>query len=49
MEERKKGEFKNVDEFRTRTGASKTVIELLEDNGCFEDMPESEQVKLWEL
>ena len=49
MEERKKGEFKNVDEFRTRTGASKTIIELLEDNGCFEDMPESEQVKLWEL
>ncbi len=49
MYEREKGEFKTIDEFRTRTGASRTVLDLLEESGCFDGIPESEQVNLWEL
>ena len=49
MEERENGEFKNIEDFRTRTGASKTIIELLETNGCFDGWAESEQVNLWEI
>ena len=49
MEERENGEFKDIEDFRTRTGASKTIIELLEKNGCFDGWAESEQVNLWEI
>ena len=49
MLEREKGEFKTIDEFRTRTGASRTVLDLLEESGCFNGIPESEQVNLWDI
>lgn len=49
MEERENGEFKDIEDFKARTGASKTIIELLEKNGCFDGWAESEQVNLWEI
>ena len=49
MAERAKGEFKNVEDLRLRTGSTKSVIEILEENGCFEGMSESNQVSLFEL
>lgn len=49
MEEREKGEFKNIEELRLRTGATKTVVEILQENGCFDGMSESNQVSLFEL
>ncbi|MBQ3125074.1 MAG: PolC-type DNA polymerase III [Clostridia bacterium] len=49
MAEREKGEFKNVEDLRLRTGSTKSVIEILEQNGCFEGMSESNQVSLFEL
>ena len=48
-EERKKGEFKNIEDLRLRTGSTKSVIEILEENGCFDGMSESNQVSMFEL
>ncbi len=48
-EEREKGEFKNVEDLRLRTGSTKTVVEILQENGCFDGMSESNQVSLFEL
>ena len=49
MAEREKGEFKNIEDLRLRTGSTKSVIEILTQNGCFEGMSESNQVSLFEL
>ena len=48
-EEREKGEFKNIEDLRLRTGSTKSVIEILEENGCFDGMSESNQVSMFEL
>ena len=47
--ERENGEFKNIEDLRLRTGSTKSVIDILEENGCFEGMSESNQVSLFEL
>ena len=49
MNEREKGEFKNIEDLRLRTGSTKSVLEILEQNGCFEGMSESNQVSLFDL
>lgn len=49
MEERENGEFENVEDLRIRTGASKSVLEILENNGCFEGMMETNQVTLFDM
>ncbi len=49
MAEREKGEFKNIEDLRLRTGATKSVIEILEQNGCFDGMSASNQVSLLEM
>ena len=46
--EREKGEFKTVEDLRIRTGISKTAIELLEENGCLDNLPDADQVALWD-
>ncbi len=48
-EEREKGEFETIDEFRDRTKISKTVIENMKELGLFQGIPESKQVSLFEL
>lgn len=48
-EEREKGEFKNIEDLRLRTGSTKSVIEILEENGCFDGMSESNQVTMFDL
>lgn len=49
VKEREKGEFKNIEDLRLRTASTKSVIEILAQNGCFEGMSESNQVSLFEL
>lgn len=49
MAEREKGEFKNIEDMRLRTGATKSIIELLKENGCLDEMNESSQVSLLEM
>ena len=45
----KDGPFLSKDDFRQRTKAPKTVIELMSDLGLLGDMPESNQLSLFDL
>ncbi len=47
VEARADGEFKTIEEFRTRTGVTKTIIEMLVEEGCL-DIPETDQVSLFD-
>ena len=43
------GEFLSKDDFRNRTKVSKTVIDLMSDLGLFGDLPESNQMSLFDF
>jgi len=47
VEAREAGEFKTVEDFRIRTGATKTIIDMLIAEGCL-DLPEKDQVSLFD-
>jgi len=44
---RDEGEFLSVEDFQNRTKVSKTIVEILEQMGCFRGMPESNQLSLF--
>lgn len=46
--EREKGEFRNVEDLRLRTGIGKNPLNILEENGCFDEMANSDQVSLFD-
>lgn len=46
--EREKGEFRNVEDMRLRTGIGKNPLAVLEENGCFDNMADSDQVSLFD-
>ena len=45
----KNGPFLSKDDFRDRTKVSKTTIELMSDLGLFGDIPESNQLSLFDF
>ena len=45
----KHGAFTSKDDFRQRTKAPKTVIELMSDLGLFGDLPDSNQLSLFDF
>lgn len=45
----KDGEFLSKDDFRIRTKVSKTVIDLMSDLGIFGDLPETNQLSLFDF
>lgn len=47
-EEREKGEFRNVEDLRLRTGIGKNPLNILEENGCFDELPDADQVSLFD-
>ena len=47
-EEREKGPFKTVTELKERTGITKSVADLLEQYGCFDELPDADQVSLFD-
>ena len=49
MEAAKDGAFLSKDDFRIRTKVSKTVIELMSSLGLLGDIPESNQISLFDL
>lgn len=49
MEAAKDGPFLSKDDFRSRTKVSKTVIDLMSDLGLLGDIPESNQMSLFDL
>ena len=46
---RKKGEFKNVEDLRLRAGLTKGTIDIMEQNGCFAGLSDSNQVSLMDM
>ncbi|MGN1097493.1 MAG: PolC-type DNA polymerase III, partial [Clostridia bacterium] len=48
-EARKDGPFLSVDDFRSRTDVSEKHIEMLRGMGCFDGMPESAQMSIFEF
>jgi DNA polymerase III subunit alpha, Gram-positive type len=46
-EERKNGKFLSIEDLRNRTRISKTVIEILKQHRCLQDIPESNQLSLF--
>ncbi|SMP47504.1 PolC-type DNA polymerase III [Anoxynatronum buryatiense] len=48
-EEREKGDFLSLEDLRQRTGASKVVIETLRNHGACHDLPETNQLSLFNL
>ncbi len=49
VEAAKGGEFLSRDDFRERAGVSKTIAELLDNLGLLGDIPESNQISLFDL
>ena len=49
MEAAKNGPFLSKDDFRSRTKVSKTVIDLMSDLELLGDIPESNQMSLFDL
>ncbi|NLD49835.1 MAG: PolC-type DNA polymerase III [Clostridiaceae bacterium] len=47
VEARNAGSFLSIDDLRIKAKISKTVIEILESNGCLEGLPESNQISLF--
>jgi len=46
-EARRDGEFLSVDDLKNRAKLSKTVIEILQQNGCLKGLPESSQMSFF--
>lgn len=47
--EREESEFFSIDDLHTRTKISKTALDSLERNGCFNGLPRSSQVSLFDF
>ena len=47
-EEREKGHFRTVEDLRQRTAVTKSVIELLDENHCLDDLAEADQMSLFD-
>lgn len=46
--ERENGAFRNVEDLRLRTGIGKNPLSILEENGCFDELPDTDQVSLFD-
>ena len=47
VESRNNREYKSVEDLVNRSSVTKTVVEVLTDHGCLDDLPEKNQLSLW--
>ena len=47
VESRNNREYKSVEDLVNRSSVTKTVVEVLTDHGCLENLPEKNQLSLW--
>ncbi|HEX3011492.1 MAG TPA: PolC-type DNA polymerase III [Syntrophomonadaceae bacterium] len=47
VQARDNGDFVSIEDFQARTGLNKTAMDILRQNGCFKNMPESNQISLF--
>lgn len=47
-EAREKGPFKTIEDLRQRTAITKSVIELLQENHCLDELAEADQMSLFD-
>ncbi|MCD8036472.1 MAG: PolC-type DNA polymerase III [Clostridiales bacterium] len=43
------GEFKTIEEFKSRTSAGASIIDMLKENGVLKGIPESDQISLFDF
>lgn len=48
MDAREQGPFKTVADLKTRSGVGRSICDLLEEYGCFDELPELDQVSLFD-
>ena len=46
---REEAPFKTIDDLRQRTSVTRSIIELMKKNHCLDDIPESDQVTLFDI
>ena len=49
VEDRKNGEYISIEDFRNRTGAGKSIIEVMRENNLFKNMQEDNQLSLFDF
>ena len=49
VEARRQGTFETVEQLRKRAKLNKSMIQLLKETGCIGDMPESDQVSIFDM
>ncbi|MCK5129687.1 MAG: PolC-type DNA polymerase III [Clostridiales bacterium] len=49
VEARKEREFSTIEQLRKRAKLNKSVIELLKEQGCIDELPESDQVSMFDM
>lgn len=49
VREREMGEFMSVEDLISRTRVSRTVVETLREHGCLDNLPESNQISLFNI
>lgn len=49
VEGRKDGEFRTIEELKSRTSAGASIVDLLKDSGILRGIPESDQISLFDL
>ncbi len=49
VEARKQGVFETIEQLRNRAKLNKSMIQLLKETGCIDDMPESDQVSIFDM
>lgn len=49
VEQREKGKFISVEDLMNRTKVSKPVVEALRNHGCLDDIPDTNQLSLFNI